>query len=137
MGTFNFNSELDNISCHKQVVYPELKINNIIKSVVNFNFLIILINGKSTCHIVSRKVPIGIGIINVVKNTIRIVTTRNYIAQSEPIFKNLNLFKIDLYKLNIFKFHFNLIRGTPPSKFDIFCPKQSLGSNYYKIRNSK
>ena len=35
------------------------------------------------------------------------------------------------------KFNFNLIRGTVQSKFEIFCPKQSLGSNCYKIRNPK
>ena len=64
------------------------------------------------------------------------VSATNYIT--EPIFKTLNLIKMeDLYKLKMLKFHFNLIRSTFPSKFDIFCPKQSLGSNCYKIRNPK
>ena len=35
------------------------------------------------------------------------------------------------------KFHFNLIRGTLSLKCDIFCPKQPLGNNCYKIRNPK
>ena len=200
------NSELDNINCwlasnklslnvsktkymifhanHKEVVYPDLKINNtIIERVVNFNFLGLLIsaNAKWACHIdhVSRKVSRAIGIINAMKKTfpistlvtlynslimphinyclliwgassnvnklcllqkkiLRMVTASNYIAHTEPIFKNLNILKIeDLYKLKMLKFHFNLIRGTLPSKFDVFCPKQSLGSSCYKIRNPK
>ena len=43
----------------------------------------------------------------------------------------------DLYKLKMLKCHFNPIRGTLQSKFDIFCPKQSLVSNCYKIRDPK
>ena len=35
------------------------------------------------------------------------------------------------------KSHFSLIRGTLPSKFDLFCPKQHLGCKRYKIRNTK
>ena len=37
----------------------------------------------------------------------------------------------------MWKFHFNLIRSTLPSKFDVCCQKQSLRSSCYKIRNPK
>ena len=58
------------------------------------------------------------------------VKVSNQIAHTELIFKNLNLPKIeDIYKLKMLKFHFNIIRGILPSKFDIFCPKQSLKRN--------
>ena len=95
------NSELDNINCwlasnklslnvsktkymifhtnHKNVIYPDLNINNTtIERVVNFNFLRLLIsaNAKWTCHIdhVSRKVSRAIGIINAMKKTFPIST---------------------------------------------------------------
>ena len=66
------------------------------------------------------------------------VTASNYIVHTEPIFKNLSFPKIaDLYKLKMLKFNFNFIRGTLPSKFDIFYPKPYLGSNCYEILNPK
>ena len=77
------------------------------------------------------------GLCSLQKKILRIATASDYIAHTEPIFKNLDMLNIeDLYKPKMLKFHFNLIRGTLPSKFDIFCPKQSLRSNCYKIRNN-
>ena len=43
---------------------------------------------------------------------------------------------LEIDKLNMLNF-INLIRGILPSKFDIFCPKRSLWSNCYRIRNPK
>ena len=43
------------------------------------------------------------------KKAVRIITGNYYIAHSEPIFKSLELLKIDdIYKLKILKFYYNL-----------------------------
>ena len=55
-----------------------------------------------------------------------ITTAGNYIAHTQPIFKYLNILKIDgRYKLQMLTFLFNLIRDTLLSKLDIACPEQS------------
>ena len=56
------------------------------------------------------------------KKIMLIATCSGYFAHTEPIFKNLNLLKLeDIYKLKVLKFYFNLIKGNLPSKFDVFC----------------
>ena len=44
------------------------------------------------------------------EKSVCIITGNYYIAHSEPIFKSLELLKIeDIYKLDILKFYYNLI----------------------------
>ena len=46
------------------------------------------------------------------KKSIRLITGSEYLAHSEPLFKELELLKIeDLYKLKILKFYYNLSYG--------------------------
>ena len=46
------------------------------------------------------------------KKSIRLITGSEYLANSEPLFKELELLKIeDLYKLKILKFYYNLSYG--------------------------
>ena len=55
------------------------------------------------------------------KKSIRLITGREYLAQSEPLFKELELLKIeDLYKLKIKKFYYNLSYGLLPSYFNCY-----------------
>ena len=52
------------------------------------------------------------------KKSIRLITGSEYLAHSEPLFKELELLKIeDLYKLKILKFFYNLSYGLLPSYF--------------------
>ena len=62
------------------------------------------------------------------KKILRIVTSDNSIDHTEPIFKNLNLLKIeDLYKLKMWKFYFNVIKCTL-TIFHIFYPNLIYGA---------
>ena len=55
------------------------------------------------------------------KKSIRLITGSEYLAHSEPLFKELELLKIeDLYKLKIFKFYYNLSCGLLPSYFNCY-----------------
>ena len=55
------------------------------------------------------------------KKTIRIITGSAYLAHSEPIFKNYNLLNVlDLYKLKMLKFYYNLTYGLLPSYFNCY-----------------
>ena len=48
--------------------------------------------------------------------SIQLIICSEYLAPSEPLFKELELLKIeDLYKLKIFKFYYNLSYGLLPS----------------------
>ena len=52
------------------------------------------------------------------KKAVRIITGNYYIAHSEPIFKSLELLKIDdIYKLKILKFDYNLTNYCLPYYF--------------------
>ena len=52
------------------------------------------------------------------KKSIRLITGSEYMAHSEPLFKEFELLKIDdLYKLKILKFYYNLSYGLLPSYF--------------------
>ena len=54
------------------------------------------------------------------KKILRIVTGSSYFAQTEPIFKSLDIIKLeDNYKLKVLKFYFNF------NKFDVFYLNQS------------
>ena len=62
------------------------------------------------------------------KKAVRIITGNYYIAHSEPIFKSLELLKIDyIYKLKILKFYYNLTNYCLPDYFN----------NYLDIINNK
>ena len=53
------------------------------------------------------------------KKAVRILTGNDYIAHSEPIFKSLELLKIDdIYKLKILKFYYNLTNYCLPDYFN-------------------
>ena len=70
------------------------------------------------------------------KKFLRIAKCSSSLAHTEPIFKHLNLLKIEyIYKFRVLKFYFNLVRGDLPSTFHMFSPKQYVGSTCYAMRN--
>ena len=52
------------------------------------------------------------------KRAVRIITLSKYISHTEPLFKNLNLLKIeDIHTLNLYKFIYKLRNNTLPTYF--------------------
>ena len=70
------------------------------------------------------------------KRAIRNIEKAGYRAHTEPIFKSLNLIKVqDIYYLAILKFYSKLINNNLPHYFDDFMPHFSIGATNYNIRN--
>ena len=75
------------------------------------------------------------------QQSVRLITCSEYLAHSEPLFKELEILKIkDLYKLKIFKLYYNLSYGLLPSYFNCYldvlnvntpCGYELLCYNYY------
>ena len=60
----------------------------------------------------------------------------SYRAHTEPIFKSLNLIKVqDIYYLSILKFYSKLMNNNLPHYFDDFMPHFSIGVTNCNIRN--
>ena len=70
------------------------------------------------------------------KKSVRLITSKHYMAHSEPIFKDLRILMIhDIYYMSIVKFYYKLTNGHLPDYFDHFKPKVSTGCSRYPIRN--
>ena len=70
------------------------------------------------------------------KRAIRNINNANYRAHSEPIFKSLNLLKInDISYLSILKFYSKLINANLPHNFDSFKPQLANGVSHYNLKN--
>ena len=70
------------------------------------------------------------------KRDIKNIEKAGYRAHTEPIFKSLNLIKVqDIYYLAILKFYSKLINNNMPHYFDDFMPHFSIGATNYNIRN--
>ena len=55
------------------------------------------------------------------KKAIRLITNSKYIAHTNPLFKRLQLLKIvDIFKLRVLKFYYNLYNGLLPAYFNVF-----------------
>ena len=55
------------------------------------------------------------------KKAIRLITNSKYIAHTNPLFKRLQLLKIvDIFKLRVLKFYYNLYNGLLPVYFNVF-----------------
>ena len=72
------------------------------------------------------------------QKSIRLITGSEYLAHSEPLFKELELLKIeDLYKLKILKFYYNLSYGLLPSYFDCYLDVLNVNTPCgYELRQS-
>ena len=69
------------------------------------------------------------------KRAIQNINNANYRTHSKPIFKALNILKIDdIYYLSILKFYFKLINNNLPPYFDSFKPQFANGVLHYNLR---
>ena len=68
----------------------------------------------------------------------RIITRSEYLAHTEPLFKQLELLQVqDLYKLKLLKFYYNLSYGMLPSYFDLYINTINSDIPYsYEFRTS-
>ena len=58
------------------------------------------------------------GLFKLQKKAIRIITNRKYNDHTEPIFKSLNLLKLnDIFKLSVLKFYYNYCNDLLPKYF--------------------
>ena len=72
------------------------------------------------------------------KKSVRLITGSEYLAHSEPLFKELELLKIeDLYKLRILKFYYNISYGLSPSYFNCYIDVLNVNKPCgYELRQS-
>ena len=72
------------------------------------------------------------------KLSIRLIIGSEYLVHSEPLFKELELLKIDnLHKLKILKFYYNVSHGLLPSYFNCYLDVLNVNTTYgYEVRQS-
>ena len=72
------------------------------------------------------------------KRVLRTITNSNYIAHTEPLFKELKLVKItDMYVIAIWKFYHKLMNNQLPMFFSSMTPQLSVACASYELRNPK
>ena len=72
------------------------------------------------------------------KRVLRTITNSNYIAHTEPLFKELKLVKItDMYVIAIWKFYHNLMNNQLPMFFSSMTPQLPVACARYELRNPK
>ena len=69
------------------------------------------------------------------KKAVRTITNSNYLAHSEPLFKTLNLLKLeDIIKVNILKFHYQYENNNLPLYFQNIDYNPEISSHHYNTR---
>ena len=112
-----------------------------IENVKLFKFLGIMfdehLTWKNHITMITNKLSKVIGILNRLKH-IYPQQGSEYLAHCEPLFKELELLKIeDLYKLRILKFYYNLSYGLLPSYFDCYLDVLNVNTPCgYELRQS-
>jgi len=128
---------------HAQMITNKLSkvvgILNRLKYIYPFNALTSIYNSLCVSHMNYGLLLWGTqidGIYKIQKKAIRTITCSEYRAHSEPIFKRLELLKIqDLYYLKILKFYYNLSYNLLPSYFDSYLDTIKSKSPYmYELR---
>ena len=72
------------------------------------------------------------------KRVLRTITNSNYIAHTEPLFKELKLVKItDMYDIAIWKFYHKLMNNQLPMFFSSMTPQLPVACARYELRNPK
>ena len=70
------------------------------------------------------------------KRVLRTITNSNYIAYTEPLFKELKLVKItDMYVIAIWKFYHKLMNNQLPMFFSSMTPQLPVACARYELRN--
>ena len=98
---------------------------NTLKHVLPTNILKMIYNSQMLCHLNYDILLWGAQhnandkLHKLRKSAIRIITSSNFLAHSEPIFKQLYLLKsYDIYKCQLLKFVFNLVNKQLPTYFN-------------------
>ena len=74
-------------------------------------------------------------ILKLQKKAVRVISSSEYRAHTEPLFKNLNILRIsDIYNYKLLIFYYNLTNNNTPTYFDNFTPILSQGNNRYAFR---
>ena len=72
------------------------------------------------------------------KRVLRTITNSNYIAHTEPLFKELKLVKItDMYVIAIWKCYHKLMNNQLPMFFSSMTPQLPVACARYELRNPK
>ena len=114
--------------CHINMVTNKLSkvigILNILKHVYPQNALLSIYHSVFASHLNYGLFLWGTHLNRVLKlqkKAVRIMSNGEYLAHSEPLFKTLNLLKIeDIYKLKLLKFYYNLSYNLIPSYFKYY-----------------
>ena len=70
------------------------------------------------------------------KKALRLISNSNYIAHTEPIHKNLRLFKLtDMFPIAVWKFHYKLMNNQLPEYFVDWKPELPRVCTRYEIRS--
>ena len=92
-----------------------------LKHMVPSKILLTIYNGLIKPHILYGLKCWGFNqerILKLQKKTIRIICSSGYLSHSEPLFKKLNVLKIDgMFKLQLLTFCFDLINNNSPAYF--------------------
>jgi exonuclease III len=112
-----------------------------LKNVVPCTTLRLIYSSLVTCHL-----NYGVTLwgnnrkrLNIIqKKSIRIITNSKYNAHTEPLFKSLNLLKLDhIYSLQCLKFYYKYINGKLPKFFNSFFPVVQQGRYHTRQSGSR
>ena len=71
----------------------------------------------------------------ITEESLCIITNNDYIAQTEPICKELKILKLnDMFAVSIWKFYYKLMNGLLPPYFNFMIPELPNTCNRYGLR---
>ena len=69
------------------------------------------------------------------KKALRVITNNDYIAHTEPIYKELTILKLnDMFAVSVWKFYYKLMNGMLPPYFNFMIPELPNTCNRYQLR---
>ena len=96
-----------------------------LKHILSINILRTIYNSLIVCHlnygvlVWGTQSNLNNKIVKLQKRAVRIITSSNYLAHSEPIFKKLYFLKLDdIYRIQLLKFIYKLINKQLPDYFN-------------------
>ena len=110
-------------------VYPLLVLQTLYNTLIlpYFNYCILAwgatINNNNRLHLLQKK-------------ALRLISNSNYIAHTEPIYKNLRLLKLtDMFPIAVWKFYYKLMNNQLPEYFIDWKPELPRVCTRYEIRS--
>ena len=122
--TLSWNAHVDKIASK---ISKTLGIMNRLKHIVTPDILRLIYNALILSHLNFSLLSWGTNtrrLFKLQKKAVRIIAKGKYNSHTDPIFKSLNLLKIeDLYKLKMLKFYYKYCNGTLPVYFNGLLPQ--------------